>query len=139
MKLARTKGSNLASESGICCLSRGPEETPQGQRQQTRLRSRNLLPSPLIQSDSSVFSLRQQFRRPKLYCEKAQDIHLREKNIAYPTERSKMLMHFLARGKDMRFSMKMVLAPAQTIEVAVRTTAPRSDVLIALDFCLHSR
>jgi len=27
MKLARTKGSNLASEAGICCLSRGPNET----------------------------------------------------------------------------------------------------------------
>jgi hypothetical protein len=40
-----------------------------------------------------------------------QIIHLHKKNIAYPTERSKMLMHFLARGKDMRFSMKMMFAP----------------------------
>ena len=44
----------------------------------------------------------------------AQSIHLREKNIAGPTERSrrggKPLLRKLA-GKDLRFSMKMMFAP----------------------------
>jgi hypothetical protein len=36
-------------------------------------------------------------------------IHLREKNIAHPTERSQNVCILLARGKDVRFSMKMML------------------------------
>ena len=46
MKLAKTKGSNHASEAGFCCLCRRPDETRQDQRQQSRLGSRILLPPP---------------------------------------------------------------------------------------------
>ena len=43
-KLSKTKGSNHVTEAGFCCLRRRPEETLQGQRQQTRLESKILLP-----------------------------------------------------------------------------------------------
>ena len=46
MKLARTKSSNHAIEAGFCCLRRSPDETAEGQRQQSRLVSRILLPPP---------------------------------------------------------------------------------------------
>ena len=46
MKPTRPKGSNLASEARFCCLRQRPNETDQGQRQQTRLRSRILLLPP---------------------------------------------------------------------------------------------
>jgi hypothetical protein len=46
MKPAKIKGSKHASEAGFCCLCRRPEETCRDQRQQSRLRSRNLLPLP---------------------------------------------------------------------------------------------
>ena len=36
--------------------------------------------------------------------------HLREKSIAYPTERSKMRSILKLAGKDVRFSMKMMFA-----------------------------
>jgi hypothetical protein len=41
----------------------------------------------------------------------AQSSHLREKNIAYPNERSKMHSIFKLAVEDMRFSMKMMRAP----------------------------
>ena len=41
-----------------------------------------------------------------------QNIHLREKNIVYPTERSENAAAFSKlAGEDIRFSMKMMLAP----------------------------
>jgi len=46
MKLARSKGSNIVSEAGICCLCRRPNETCQDQRQQMLLSSRILLLPP---------------------------------------------------------------------------------------------
>jgi hypothetical protein len=46
MKLAKSKGSNLASEAEFCCLRRSPDETRQVQRQQTRLGSKILLLPP---------------------------------------------------------------------------------------------
>ena len=52
-----------------------------------------------------------QFRKAvlALRCQQ-QSIHLREKSIAYPTERSKMRSILKLAGKDMRFSMKMMFA-----------------------------
>ena len=42
----------------------------------------------------------------------AQSIHLREKSIAGPTERSKSAQAlFKLTGQDLRFSMKMMFAP----------------------------
>ena len=42
----------------------------------------------------------------------AENIHLREKNIASPTEISRNAYAFLKiAGKDLRFSMKMMFAP----------------------------
>ena len=41
---AWVKGSNHPKKSRFCCLRRRPEETLQGQRQQTRLESKILLP-----------------------------------------------------------------------------------------------
>ena len=41
-----------------------------------------------------------------------QNIHLREKNIVYPTERSENAAAFSKlAGEDIRFSMKMMFAP----------------------------
>jgi hypothetical protein len=41
-----------------------------------------------------------------------QNIHLREKNIVYPTERSENATAFSKlAGEDIRFSMKMMFAP----------------------------
>jgi len=41
----KTKGSNRASEAGICCLCRRPDETRQGQRQQSRLKKQDFAAS----------------------------------------------------------------------------------------------
>ena len=42
----------------------------------------------------------------------AENIHLREKNIVYPTERSENATAFSKlAGEDIRFSMKMMFAP----------------------------
>ena len=46
MKPTKVKGSRHASEAGFCCLRRRPDETRQGQRQHTCLRSRVLLLPP---------------------------------------------------------------------------------------------
>jgi len=48
MNLALVKGSNVALETGFCCLCRRPDETDQDKRQQTRLGNRILLPLPEI-------------------------------------------------------------------------------------------
>ena len=53
MKHTKLKGSRHASEAGFCCLRRRPDETPQAQRQQTRLRSRILLPPPKTRRNRS--------------------------------------------------------------------------------------
>ena len=42
----------------------------------------------------------------------AQSIHLREKNIAGPTERPKSSCFFGSQGRNLRFSMKMMFATA---------------------------
>ena len=46
MMLLKTKGSNIVSQARFCCLCQRPNETRSGQRQQTRLGSRILLPLP---------------------------------------------------------------------------------------------
>ena len=48
MKPAKHKGSNHALEGGFCCHRPGSHETRQAQRQQPRLRSKNLLPLPEV-------------------------------------------------------------------------------------------
>ena len=59
-----------------------------------------------VQASSSM-----EFREPE------QSIHLREKNIAGPTERPKNAKHFLRlAGKDLRFSMKMMFAPDSEVK-----------------------
>ena len=45
-KLSKTKGSNHVTEAGFCCLRRRPEETLQGQRQQSSQEIKILLPPP---------------------------------------------------------------------------------------------
>ena len=45
----------------------------------------------------------QQFRQAVLVIRNRRRDHLREKNIAYPTERPKMLLHFLARKEGYAF------------------------------------
>jgi len=47
MKLREVKGSRYASEAGFCCLRRRPDETDQGQRQQTRLKKQDFAASAI--------------------------------------------------------------------------------------------
>ena len=50
-------------------------------------------------------------RRISKFIYRQQIIHLREKNIVYPTERSENAMAFSKlAGQDIRFSMKMMFA-----------------------------
>ena len=64
------------------------------------LRAKEIVPWVTVQTGCSYNSL------------PAENIHLREKNIASPTEISRNAYAFLKiAGKDLRFSMKMMFAP----------------------------
>ena len=66
MKPDRTKGSNLASEAGFCCLCQRPDEAHIDQRQQYCIASKILLPLPetrrsLPRSKAAISPLKQDF------------------------------------------------------------------------------
>ena len=74
-------------------------------------------------------------RRISKFIYRQQIIHLREKNIVYPTERSENAVAFSKlAGQDIRFSMKMVFA-AGPLNLAASVFA----VTISRIFCGNLR
>ena len=81
MKPAGPKGSNLASGAGFCYLCRRPDETRRGQRQQSRLGSKILLPPPKTRIKMGT---EDELLAKEIFCYYCEQHHLDKERVGKP-------------------------------------------------------